>query len=117
MGTECHGPFIPYYQRPNHNYLFTLGPVWKLKTLGDKKIINLVKKRYWDLRKTYWNKIHLLNLLNNYEKEIYGSGAYIREKSRWPNGNYFSRAHGLRRIKRYLAKRIYYMDKYISNLN
>ena len=117
LGTGFNDGPTPYSVRANQNFIFKTSPVWMLKTLGDKNIVRLVKSRYRNLRKTYWRKSHLLNLLNNYENEIYESGAYIREKKRWKHGLYLANNKGLQKIKRHLIKRIHYMDRYVNNFD
>ena len=76
----------------------------------------LIKNRYRVLRKSYWSKSHLLKLIKGYEKDIYLSGAYIREQNRWPQGTYQESNKKLKRFRNYVLKGLYYMDLYVKQL-
>lgn len=67
-----------------------------------------VLDRYAALRKTIWSNEHINSLIDNYEKDIYGSGAYEREKERWPQGAYID--SGLKYFREYVKQRIEYID-------
>ena len=105
-----------YLNRPNKNFIMKISPVGHLLELNDNKIKMLIKNRYRVLRKSYWSKSHLLKLIKGYEKDIYLSGAYIREQNRWPQGTYQESNKKLKRFRNYVLKRLYYMDLYVKQL-
>ena len=55
-------------------------------------------------------------MIDALEQDIYGSGAYLRDMERWPDGTYQDPALGLSVFKDYVLKRYTSMDTYISGL-
>ena len=84
---------------------------------GDEDIKEMMKVRYTELRKDSWSEEHLIELLNQYEKEIFDSGAYEREFLRWPHGHYIEN-HGekLNLFKSYVKERLKIMDAYVAEI-
>ena len=106
-----------FYNSSNHtNYTMTLSPIYILQTLNDKTINKMIIQRYNYLRKTSWSDENVINLIATYEDNIYNSGAILRDKERWPKGNYTS-SNNLGRFKLYVLERLESMDEYISGLN
>jgi hypothetical protein len=107
---------IPDLIKPNRNFIMNINPVWYLQQLGDEKINILVKDRYQELRRSSWSNDHLMELIDMYEAQIFGSGAYIREKERWPFGIYEIQDVELKKFKSYVNQRLYYMDQFVNEL-
>ena len=85
--------------------------VGRLQKLGDGEIGEEVAKRYKELREKYWSDEHISELINEYEREIYRSGAFSRDMARWPEGNYNDPDEELIRFKEYVLKRLEAMDE------
>ena len=78
-----------------------------------------IAKNLWydELRKTYWSVDYLCDLLDNYEINIFDSGAYIRDKNRWPDGSYVDdNSVKLSNFKLYVKERLKHMDLYIDKM-
>ncbi|MDO4220007.1 MAG: CotH kinase family protein [Candidatus Saccharibacteria bacterium] len=87
-------------------------PTGALRRLGDSNIEQKIKARYAELRGGAWNDEHIFGLVDSYERKIFESGAYFREETRWPNGNYLEGAFDLSAFKNYLRERIDFVDSY-----
>ena len=84
---------------------------------NDENIKALIKNRYAELRKTFWKAEYLLSLIDSYEKDIFDSGAYIRDKQRWPKATYMKNEKiKLSDFKKYVLKRLHYMDLYVEEV-
>ena len=87
-------------------------PTGALRRLGDKSITEAEKKRYAELRRGAWSNEHIFSLIDNYESEIFDSGAYYRDEARWPKGNYLEDTKDLSVFKEYMKKRLEFVDAY-----
>jgi hypothetical protein len=59
---------------------------------------------------------NLNSMLDEYEKDIYGSGAYLREMERWPDGSYWKPETGLDTFREYVAERLEKLDEYYDRV-
>lgn len=106
-----------YGNSVDSNTIIQLNTVYYLIQLNDLNITTLLKERYNELRNTYWNNEYIYDILDNYESNIYYSGAFLRDMERWPDGNYNKPEDKLTNFKNYISERLKYMDIYIDNLN
>ena len=104
----------PYSIDISYNSIMYLNPVFYLIDIGDDNIKNLVGNRYEKLRQNEWSEEYLLNRLNNYEKDIFHSGSYLRDIEKWPTSAMNTKSEELSVFKEYVANRLTYMDKYIE---
>ena len=102
---------IPY--RYNYNYALDEydNPIMKLNSSVIKEDI---KNRYKELRNNAWSNDTLNSYIDEYEKDIYSSGAFLRDKDRWTEGNYNSSTEKLSKIKEFMKNRLTYSDEYIN---
>jgi hypothetical protein len=100
----------------NDNVEFNLSSIKHLMDLNDKSIIKKIKNRYKYLRKNAWANKNLNVLIDNYEDDIYNSGAFDRDKIRWVEGSYNSKKDKLNDFRKYVLKRFKYFDSYIESL-
>ena len=106
----------PYAIDKNDNsYVMILNPVTELLKRGDE-INNLVKNRYHELRNDKWSEQFIDAMLDGFEADIYGSGAYNRDMERWPDSSYQDPALGLSLFKDFVHGRLESMDAYIDEL-
>ena len=82
----------------------------------DEHIKDLLSKRYAKLRETGWSEETMIHMLDEYEKEIFDSGAYEREAHRWPHAHYVEKGHKLNLFKTYVKERLQVMDKYVADI-
>ncbi len=113
---EGHHGISSYYTPTDYDLTIDWGAVPFLINSGDPEIINQVKARYIQLRETVLSDENLDILINQYEADIYDSGAFNRTMARWPDGNYYDSNTKLYDFKIYVLKRMQYMDYYIQSL-
>ena len=92
------------------------GPVPFLIENGDPDIVKEVQNRYNELRKTVWSDENIMSMLDSYEEDIYGSGAYERTILRWPDANDYGAEIGLSDFKAFVLARLSWMDEYVKGL-
>ena len=104
-----------YGIKTDNNFVMKFGPVAKLLEVDDIDIKNRINERYEELRNTIWSEEYILDLINEYEGDIYNSGVFLREKNTWPDGNYNLESEKLSVFKDYVLERITYMDEYMKD--
>ena len=92
------------------------GPVPFLIENGDPDIVGEVQNRYNELRKTVWSDENIMSMLDSYEEDIYGSGAYERTINRWPDANDYGAEKELSDFKVFVSSRLSWMDEYVKRL-
>ena len=112
------GNAIIYQLDPTDNSLeMTLNPVSVLLGREDNsRISQKIRQRYTELRSDKWSDEAIDAMLDEFEKEIYDSGAYIRDMERWPDGAYQDPDLGLSVFRTYVHDRLISMDDYIERL-
>lgn len=81
---------------------------------NSNEIINKIQSRYSEIRSTILSDGNMDQLLNIYEKNIFGSGAYLRNQERWPEAAY---ADNMTNFKDFVFQRLNYMDGYVESLS
>lgn len=101
---------------PQDNFEYKLDdPVYRILQL-DEPMTALMKERYLGLRKTGWSDLTIMGMLDQYEKDIYDSGAFLREQERWDSvGN--DSSERLSRFKDYVRERFEAMDLYVAGFS
>lgn len=100
----------------DENYIMGLNPVNRLHEMGDSPIHDLVKLRFRVLRRESWSDDNVTQMLDELEKDIFDSGAFLRDRDRWPEGNYVDPALKLSKFKEYVTSRLGYLDWYYNDL-
>lgn len=109
--------FIRQYNiKVSYNHFMRLSPVSRLLELDDSDIKNKLVTRYNELRYSYWSEEYINKLLDKYEENIYGSGAFIRDKEKWPDGTYNNASDGLSIFREYVLNRLEYSDASIERI-
>lgn len=111
LGFEEEGDVVT----PNRNVLMQTNIVYLLLEQGDEEMKELLVERYQELREGVWSDESIMMLLNGYEDDIFYSGAYARERIRWPMGSYIDTETKLSAFKAYVLERLRYMDEYVQN--
>ena len=107
---------IPYALKPEDNsYEMTVNPVSVLRE-KDPNVRDMIKERYAILRSDGWSDQTIDRLLDGFEQDIYGSGAYSRDMERWPDGTYQDPELGLSEFRAYVHDRLKSMDGFIESL-
>ena len=107
---------IPYGVKSYENYLFEQGYLNQIIVNNDTDISKAIFDKYKKLREGYWSDESLNKMIDSYEAAIYGSGAFRREKERWPEGTYNEASEGLDKFRSYVEKRLTETDEYIERL-
>ena len=108
---------IPYGLDPDDNtYENTVNPISYLRRQDDA-YNRMIQTRYEELRADGWSDAAVDGLIDGYERDIFGSGAYWRDMRRWPEGTYQDPDLGLSLFREYVHKRLDSMDGYIENLS
>lgn len=77
----------------------------------------LIQEKYNSLRKDNWSDENLGKLIDYYEEQIFDSGAYLREITRWPDNANIDPKQKLSTFKNYVYARMQAMDEYVLNLS
>lgn len=96
----------------SQNTVWGLGNLPSLILNGDDEIWSLIFEKYWKLREDLWSEENLNALLDGYEEDIYGSGAFLRDMERWENGSYWDADKGLTDFRAFVAARLRETDDY-----
>jgi hypothetical protein len=107
----------PYGITSDRNVIMESGCVDALIKRGDESIIKKIVERYEYLRKNEWSEDAINDMLDEYEEDIYASGAYLREQDRWEDGTYSNSDVGLSTFRQYVMERLSYMDEYCRQLS
>lgn len=97
---------------PEVNYLPTASLVYMAIYKGNEKITQMVKEKYNELRTNEWSQESFMERLDEYENEIYNSGAILRDKERWPDTAY---NEDMEEFRNYVLKRLKALDDFIAN--
>ena len=107
---EAKNMTVPYGWSAEVNCYLESGYFGQLCSNQDPEIWNYVYKKYEELRRTAWSDENIARLLNEYEDDIFSSGAYLRDRERWPEGTYADNAQGLDVFRKFVADRFAVMD-------
>lgn len=106
-----------YYFNYNDNLEFMkLNPAFILLDNNDDKITGLIKTRYKYLRQHEWSDEYITLMIDNLEKDIYDSGAFLRDTIQWSEAAHNNKEEKLSRFKEYVIKRLYSYDQYIETI-
>ena len=72
-----------------------------------------VLERWQELRASEWSDEAISALLDEYEQDIFGSGAMARERERWPDA---PNAEDLSQLRSWLRSRLTYLDSYYEEV-
>ena len=104
---------LDYPMDYTRNYDMVMNPVENLLNLDDPQIKELIYTKYKNLRNGLWSDEEIKRMLDEYEKQAYGSGAYFREYERWPE-NYHADNKDLKSFKEYVMNRVHFFDGYVE---
>ena len=91
-------------------------PVEYLYNLDYDDTINNIKNYYQKMIDNNFTKDYINKIIDEYENDIFKSGAYNRNIKNWPSGNQSSSISDLTKFKEYVNNRYDSFYKYISSL-
>ena len=100
----------PYAIPPSQNWLMEVGGIAPLIDRDDPNIRSLVQDKYKSLRESVWSEKSINHLIDQYEVDIFDSGAYLRDMERWPDGLYSQPEMKLSLFREHVMQRLTYMD-------
>lgn len=106
----------PYAHAEDYNCIIESGYISQLLINGDAAIWNMIFEKYRALRKNGWSEENIHAMLDEYEADIYSSGAFERDMERWPEGTYGNAEDGLRVFRTYVTNRLREADLYYERL-
>lgn len=106
-----------YDMNVDSNVILPTDYVAARRRLGDEEIYRTLAARYTLLRQSCFSDQHIEEIINGAEAKIFGSGAQLRDESRWPNLNHSDANLKLSRFKEYIKNRLSYLDSYYNQWN
>jgi len=91
------------------------GPLHQLIRNGDESVRREIADRYAKLREDVWSDAAVAALIDGYEADIYGSGAFRRDIERWPDGFYNAPEEKLGRFREHVMARLSYLDRFYAD--
>ena len=107
---------VPYGLPASNHVLMHSGYLNQLIVNEADGIWEKIFDKYSYLRETGWSEESINTMLDGYEADIYASGAYLREKERWPQGSYADASERLSIFRSYVMERLKEMDSYYESL-
>ncbi len=106
----------PYVVKPETNVVMECGYLGQLLANDPDELWEKILEKYHFLRENGWSEENINAMIDEYEADIYGSGAYRRDMARWSGGNYMDPAEGLGTFRAYAMRRLAEMDLYYDRL-
>lgn len=113
LGTNCLTGY-PYDFTDDMNVLLYTDYVAAMRRIGDIEIYKTLAYRYETLRKSVLSPSSINSLLDDIEKKVFNSGAFVRESERWPNTNLEDPSIKLSDFRDFISRRLAYLDRYYS---
>ena len=105
-----------YTVSPEADLVMECGYLYEILKNDDPDIWELLFDKYRQLRNTTWSDEFIADLLDEYEADIFFSGAYLRDMERWPDGIYWETDDNLNIFKEYVSERLKAADDYYKRL-
>lgn len=99
-----------YGAEPEDDYVLKSGVIAELVNRNNDIIIKAVSERYRVLRRGAWSDEAVCALIDDYERDIYYSGAYLRDMERWESATCQNPETGLDKFREYVLERFKHMD-------
>ena len=110
--------YLQYGHKPYYNLLFDDLYFGQIMAGNDSAVVEKTCDRFRELRKKGWSDEVIAEMIDEYEKDIFSSGAYLRDKERWPDGNYkdAGEPNNLDKFREYVRERFAEADAYYGRL-
>ncbi len=109
--------YAQYSHEADYNFFMEDTYFEQIMVNADTGAIDDFIARYRELRQDLWSDDYMISKLDSYERDIFASGAYLREMERWPEASLKDDPkEGLGRFKKYVLERLSEMDAYFDRL-
>lgn len=110
--------YLQYGHEPHYNLLFEDLYLGQIMAGNSSDIVRKCCDRFEELRENAWSDEVIQKMLDEYEKDVCFSGAYLRDKERWSDGNYREQGepNNFDRFRDYVSQRLSEADKYYARL-
>lgn len=108
---------VPYGVSADVNCVMESGYLNQLIINKDAEIWQKIFDKYWRLRAAAWSEETINAILDEYEADLFHSGAYLREQERWPDGLYADASDALHSFRSYVSERLHECDAYYERLS
>jgi hypothetical protein len=113
----AHNKYGQYSHTADYNFFMEDTYLEQIFVNGDTDMLERYIERYRELRSDQWSDENITKMLDDYEKDIFASGAYLREKERWPGASYMEGpSYDLSHYKKYVLERLAEYDTYFDRL-
>lgn len=116
IGVPSHNFTANYAHPTDFNCIIESGYISQLMANGDEAIWDMLFEKYHTLRESKWSESNMNKLLDEYEADIFDSGAYMREMERWPEGTYGDISDRLNTFRAHVMNRLQETDLYYNRL-
>ena len=106
--------FYDYPLDLTENCFFEFGPFGEYPLNGNPELQKELSARYQELREDVWSDAAVDQLIDECEARIFDSGAYARDKERWPESDLVNGQNDLSEFRDYVRKRLAYCDDYYA---
>lgn len=106
----------PYNIAVDYQVPIESGYLNQLITNQDTDIWEKIFNKYWSMRSNLWSDEALSTLIDEYEADIFASGAFARDMARWPDGQYVNPGDRLEIFRQYVMDRLAETDLYIERM-
>ncbi|MDO4304541.1 MAG: CotH kinase family protein [Bacillota bacterium] len=107
---------VPYALTPASNKVMESGSLYKLLINHNENAWTAYLNKYDELRNKLWSDEAIMNMLDEYESQIFASGAYRRDMDRWPDGSYEDPKLELSVFRQYVLDRLHELDAYYERV-
>ena len=110
-GDIVHNMVGSYYLSAEENFELNCGYLPQMIKNDRAGLTKALSDKYAALRTGAWSDENILAMLDDYEKRIFDSGAYLREMERWPDATFEDPSLKLSSFKEYVFKRLEVCDR------
>ncbi len=112
-----HNKYGQYSHTSDYNFFMEDTYLEQIFVNGDTDLMDRYIDRYRQLRSDLWSDESIIRMLDGYEKDIFASGAYLREMERWPGASLMAGPkYDLSHYKEYVLERFSEYDAYFDRL-
>lgn len=105
-----------YDMAPDRNCIMESGYLNQLMLNEDDTVWEKIFDKYWELRTSLWSEDSLNAMIDEYEADIFDSGAFLRDMERWPEGTYAEADDKLSAFRIYVMERLQEADAYYGRM-